>query len=38
MSPSYGLKDSFKNAFPLDRKQLSLEGVSEKWEKIISTS
>ena len=37
-SPRCGLEDSFKNAFPLDRKYLSLEGVSEKWEKVISTS
>ena len=37
-SPQHGLEDSFKNTFPLDRKQLSLEGVSKKWEKIISKS
>ena len=29
----YGLKDSFKNTFPLDRKYFSLAGVSEIWEK-----
>ena len=37
-SPPYGLEDSFKNIFPLDGKKLSLERVSEKWEKISSTS
>ena len=36
-SPPYGLEDSFKNTFPLDGKKISLEGVSEKWEKISST-
>ena len=34
----YGMEDSFKNTFSLDKKQPSLEGVSEKLEKIISTS
>ena len=34
----YGMEDSFKNTFSLDKKQLSLEGVSEKWGKKISTS
>ena len=36
--PLYGLEDSPKNTFPLDRKQLSLEGVSEEWEKISFTN
>ena len=37
-SPPYGLENSFKNTFPLDGKKLSLERVSEKREKISSTS
>ena len=37
-SPLYRLEDSFKKAFPLDGKKLSLEGVSKKWEKISSNS
>ena len=37
-SPPYELENSFKHMFSLDGKQLSLEGVSEKWEKISSTS
>ena len=32
------MKDSPKNTFPVDRKELLLEGVSEEWEKISSTS
>ena len=38
MSPPYGLENLFKNTFPRDGKQLSLEGVSEKWQKINSTN
>ena len=37
-SPPYGLENSFKNTFPRDGKKLSLERVSEKREKISSTS
>ena len=37
-SQPYGMKNSVKNTFPLDKKYLSLVGVSEKWEKITSTS
>ena len=32
------MEDSFKNTFTSDGKKLSLGGVSEKWEKISSTS
>ena len=32
------MKSSFRNTFPLDKKYLSLAGVSEKWKKITSTS
>ena len=32
------MKNSFKNAFLLDKKELSLAGVSEKWKKLTSTS
>ena len=30
-SPPYGMKDSFKNALPLDEKYLSLAGVSKNF-------
>ena len=32
------MKNLFKNTFPLDKKYLSLVGVSEKWKKINFTS
>ena len=32
------MKNSFENTFPLDKKYLSLAGVSEKWKKITSAS
>ena len=32
------MEDSFKNTFTSDGEKLSLGGVSEKWEKISSTS
>ena len=38
LSPIAGTKDSLKNTFPLDKKYLSLAGVSEKWKKLTSTS
>ena len=31
-SPPYGIKNSFKNTFPLDKKYFSLAEVSEKWK------
>ena len=36
-SPPYGMKNSFKNTFPLGQN-LSLAEVSEKWKKLTSTS
>ena len=32
------MKNSLKNMLPLDKKYLSLAGVSEKWEKLTSSS
>ena len=32
------MKNSFKNTFPLDKKYLSLAGVSLKWKKLTSTT
>ena len=32
------MKNSVKDTFPLDKKYLSLAGVSEKWKKLTPTS
>ena len=37
LSPPKGMKNSFENTFLLDKKYLSLTGVSEKWKKLTST-
>ena len=37
-APPYGMKNSFKNTFPLDKKYLSLAGASEKCKKLTFIS
>ena len=37
-APPYGVKNSFKNTFPLNKKYLSLAGASEKWKKLTFIS
>ena len=36
-SPPCGMKNSFKNTFPLEENCLSLAGVSKKWKKLTPT-